>query len=324
MTARLPIALGAAAMLFASAEVRAIDLPYSPRNVTTNGLHFHYAHATYRELLDDFEWTTGWKIDGPRPEGSTTLDCGRESMSFDLAITRLNMVCYHACDDAFFVRRRLEPTIKIIRLADRCGLTWGLKWMFTSVESITKTTYPADRPALLLYGHDATPIPEILKYANLVPSYVVMMEYDCTGKNLTMLASLTDLRLYVPLLDMLDVALQDDATVVAEIKLERGEPDDLAQTLASLYPDTIIYHPLGDERQTEPPGADPALRVWTDWAHRRVVVTGSAEAVAEAQALARLLDTPSPAPSAASTSQPDGRDLQADDEVQRDAPARVP
>jgi len=260
-----------------------------PCNVATNSFCFNYVDTSLNEIVQAFADEVGRTVKSWPPTRNVTLDCGRDSMSFDLALMRLQMVIFSA-DQHVLRLPRWECVIEAVRLRDTCCHP-PLERIFLSVEAFASHPAPDHLWTMLIHDFRAF-LPEILdRLRHFVPSYVYMVPYPHKAALIIWAADI-DVRHYSPLLDMLEIALRDDAAVVEEITLQRAEPIDLAYTLVSLYPDTIVYRPLGAKRQIEPPGAEPDIRIWTDWAHRRAVVAGTVGAVERARELARILDTP--------------------------------
>jgi hypothetical protein len=165
-----------------------------------------------------------------------------------------------------------------------------LEFIFSSVDKFAESDRPDSAVSLLLYRSRYGPSERLLSHRELLPDYVRLAQYGNKGDELIVFAASCDVRQYVPLLDMLDAVFRDDESQVAEIKLAHIEPGALAERLHNEFPSTFVYRPLMAARQTEPAGDSPDLRVWTDWAHCRVIVGGKLEAVGKAQSLAHKMD----------------------------------
>lgn len=274
-------------------------------NITTDGLRFNYLDTPFNEIVNQFAAQTGRSVIGPIPTERFTVDCGREVMDFKLAMMRLGVLSVRT-GSAEFLWHHVEldgtRTIQMRRMPcfpNRASI-------FVDVSSFAASHYEGADWAMLLQDCRYSPSATIAKYQALLPSYVIARNYP-EREALTLFAAAADLRLYSPLLDMLDIALQDDAAVVADVKLQHVEPAVYAEVLRMFLPGTIEYQRLEQQRYHEPAGEEPPLRVWTDWAHRRAVVVGSPFAVGRAETLASMLDQscfPITAPHAPSQIQP--------------------
>ncbi|MCB9850028.1 MAG: hypothetical protein H6817_04920 [Phycisphaerales bacterium] len=252
---------------------------------------FNLVDVPCSQLLDDFTEETGWTFEGDRPGGLCSFDTGRERMGIELAQSRLAIALWESTGGVIFRKQVASHTLEIVRLADTCSLGWGLDWVFTSLAEFAESSRERGLWSLVLQDMRYGTCDRLEPHVNLLPTYVRFACYP--GEEMhaaTILAATIDLRKYCPLIYMLDIALRNNVAVIAEIELEFCEPNDLVDRLHRSIGEVVEYQPLEANVFKESADLPVRLRVWSDWAHRRVVVAGSDAYVKEAQRLAQSMD----------------------------------
>jgi hypothetical protein len=260
--------------------------------------YLNHCERPFADILAEFSRDTGYPITGRMPSGTVTLDCGREVMPFDLALTRLNVVLLSADGSPYLRRNTLNSSLEIRRMVEQCSMSIDFDWIFTSVDKSVQSNAQRSQLVILLYRSRAGQYPTIAPQLELLPSYMRCRSLpgDPNQKALGLMGAAVDIRHYVPLVQMLDETCAHKNQKVSEFQLRFAEPAAVADCIRQAHPEAIRIRPLGEQRLADIQRGHAVLRIWCDWAHRRLVFAGPANTVEHAREIALALDNTAPSP----------------------------
>jgi hypothetical protein len=200
--------------------------------------YLNHCERPFADILAEFSRDTGYPITGRMPSGTVTLDCGREVMPFDLALTRLNVVLLSADGSPYLRRNTLNSSLEIRRMVEQCSMSIDFDWIFTSVDKFVQSNAQRSQLVILLYRSRAGQYPTIAPQLELLPSTCVAGPCRAIPikKHLGLMGAAVDIRHYVPLVQMLDETCAHKNQKVSEFQLRFAEPAAVADCIRQAHP----------------------------------------------------------------------------------------
>ncbi len=245
---------------------------------------FNLVDKPWVEILKEFTQKTGYSFTGRTPEGNTTLDFGKESVSLELASQRLAAVLLA---NNYVLRGCNGTCYKIARVTEvySNGIE-SVIFLEDDFLNIPATQFDSFAIMFTKVPEKTSMFKEFL--AQTVPSHVTAKYFfgdDPSQKkedpNFIIFGDVRDVRHYLSLVHMLNDTDGTKNMIAITIPLRKLEPDDAIEVIQSRYQATEIYSEVELATQQDSGSSEDAskqkspaiIRIWPDSAYQRIVIT---------------------------------------------------
>ena len=248
---------------------------------------FEMVDETYATILEAFAATTGLEIVGETPEGRTSFNCGRERMGIELALARLavSLFSHPMC----YVLSKRDSLIEVWPSAGTRSLI-SVSNIYPSAVEFLEDDRSDAAIVCVLWQRESPDWPDDSLLPSVLPSYVRVARYR-EENALTVFGTVSDARHCLGLLTVLDRACMQARLSTFHIHFAELEPATAVGCLRSqfdkLAPCSSVNSASDIARIRD---AEAEAFVWTDWAHRSIVVACPTENVDEIKTRLTRLD----------------------------------